>query len=478
MLLPLLLQASAASPPDFALFLGRFHPLVVHLPIGFLLLAGLLEWQARRRDRAAWQPAIRLTLGLGAVSAVAAVGLGYLLAWGGGYDATTLFWHRWSGLGVALFSVGAYVLKTRTLRAVPSFVYPGLLVGMLVLLPVAGHLGGNLTHGSAYLVQYAPNPVRRLAGLPPKKVARPPVTDLDSAEVFADLVQPIFEARCVSCHNETKRKGGLLMTSAEGLLAGGDGGAVLVAGDAQASDLFRRVELPPTHDDFMPEGKSPLDDPQRKILAWWINEGMPFTAKVAEVSVSDELREILRNATGLQPIDDSPLAQEVPSAPEEVVSQLRAQGFRVQVITQTNGWLDVGLAAPGQALTAPQLDALLQAQAHITWLDLSGSTLPPAVGTVLAQLPHLTRLRLERTSVTDEAIAQLQPLAHLQYLNLYGTNVTDACLKTLQAMPALRRVFLWRTAVTPEGAAQVREHTDLQLNLGQVPSETALSSTR
>lgn len=34
----ILLQAS-----DWAAFIGRFHPVLVHLPIGFLILAGLLE---------------------------------------------------------------------------------------------------------------------------------------------------------------------------------------------------------------------------------------------------------------------------------------------------------------------------------------------------------------------------------------------------------------------------------------------------
>src|SRR5688572_33407225 len=53
----------SGEPSDFALFLGRFHPLAVHLPIGFVLLvaaAEALSFVPRFRPRV--DPAIGLAL--------------------------------------------------------------------------------------------------------------------------------------------------------------------------------------------------------------------------------------------------------------------------------------------------------------------------------------------------------------------------------------------------------------------------------
>src|SRR5690554_6975314 len=92
---------------------------------------------------------------------------------------------------------------------------------ILALLTFTGHYGGNLTHGSTYLFQYAPNPLRVMAGLEPKAAPRPPVTVLDSADVFLDVVHPLIQSKCNSCHNADKKKGQLLLTTYDDMLKGG-----------------------------------------------------------------------------------------------------------------------------------------------------------------------------------------------------------------------------------------------------------------
>ena len=47
---------------NIIVFLGRFHPLVVHLPIGFLLMAGLLQLFAAKKKTVNFNPAIAFTL--------------------------------------------------------------------------------------------------------------------------------------------------------------------------------------------------------------------------------------------------------------------------------------------------------------------------------------------------------------------------------------------------------------------------------
>jgi mono/diheme cytochrome c family protein len=161
----------------------------------------------------------------------------------------------------------------------PVFVPASIL--MLVLASITGHYGGNLTHGSTYLVEYAPQPIRSLAGLAPR---RPPVENLESADPYLDLIQPMFQARCSTCHNEDKREGELVLTSYESLRLGGENGAVVVAGRPQFSDLLNRISLPESDSAFMPaEGKTPLTDAQVAIIEWWITAGLPNETTMADV---------------------------------------------------------------------------------------------------------------------------------------------------------------------------------------------------
>src|SRR3712207_5442639 len=101
------------DPPEIVLFLGRFHPLLVHLPIGFLLIGFLLELFSRLPRYQAYGHAVSFVLFLGAWSAILAAGLGYLLSLGGGYDEDLLALHQWMGIGVAVAALASLFLKTR-----------------------------------------------------------------------------------------------------------------------------------------------------------------------------------------------------------------------------------------------------------------------------------------------------------------------------------------------------------------------------
>ena len=103
---------------NIIMFLGRLHPAVVHLPIGFLIVLAVLEvvrWFKRFRGAA---EARTVVLTLLVISSIAAVTFGLFLEEEGGYNKDLLFWHKWMGIGLAgacLATALAFWSKSRAL---------------------------------------------------------------------------------------------------------------------------------------------------------------------------------------------------------------------------------------------------------------------------------------------------------------------------------------------------------------------------
>ncbi|MDX1562729.1 MAG: c-type cytochrome domain-containing protein, partial [Gammaproteobacteria bacterium] len=170
---------------------------------------------------------------------------------------------------------------------------------MLVLVSITGHYGGNLTHGSTYLVQYAPQPVRAAFGLAPR---RPPVESYASADPYHDLIAPMLELRCASCHNDDQSEADLSLETYEDLRRGGESGSTVVAGRPTASELYYRITLPSDDDAYMPaEGKTPLTDAQVQIVEWWITAGLPADIAMADVEQQPDasIEALIRAELGL-----------------------------------------------------------------------------------------------------------------------------------------------------------------------------------
>src|SRR5580704_3700710 len=131
-------------------FIGHLHPVLVHLPIGILLLACLFLWQSRKDRHVNLQPSINVILLLGMISAIAACITGYILSQTGDYDEDTVNLHQWMGISVAVVSIVTYFFyKKKSLR---KWQLP-LAFLLVILIFITGHLGGSLTHGSDYLTK-------------------------------------------------------------------------------------------------------------------------------------------------------------------------------------------------------------------------------------------------------------------------------------------------------------------------------------
>jgi len=460
---------------DITLFFGRFHPLIVHLPIGILLFAALLELLSTTQKNENYELATKIALLTGAFTAFLAALAGYFLASTGSYDDKALFWHQWLGISIGFVALFAWWLKqnprlkqkvnkTRANQWVAAVV--------LLLIGVTGHLGGNLTHGSNYLTEYLPTPLRSWLSTPvSQSTAQPLPSSIDSVVVFSHIIQPLLRSKCVACHQSGNAQGKLALDSEDGFRKGGKSGSVVTPGDWEKSELVRRVILPPTSTKFMPaKNLPPLNNLEIHLLKWWISNGADFNKKVAATDANDKTRFLLTTYLGIDPNEKvkEVTLPVVSKAPPQVLKALQEAGVLVKPLTQNTNLLEVSfLMARNQKpeQRRQQLEKLLLIKDQVYWLNLSNCGLENEDMKLLSQFRHLTRLHLEKNSISDAGIAYLLELKNLEYLNLYENPITDQSLASLQKLPALRSVNVWQTQITEKGIAGLKSGTkQLEVN--------------
>lgn len=264
-------------------FLAPFHSVVLHFPIGFLTMAGILEVYRAFRPGEDLRRLTVLVLWLGLLTGGLSALFGILRAGNGEYEANAVTLHRGYGFAVVAINVAClFLIRLGGRPGSPRFwtrAYHVALAGTLVLVVVAGHYGGNLTHGSKYLVENAPEFVRELLEDEPAAAMSPDPGSLDTRQrEYVEKVQPVLERRCYSCHGPDKQKGGWRVDQPEVALRGGDSGKPAIKpGDPIGSHLVQLILLPPQHDDIMPpEGKQPLTPEETMTLIDWIRNGAAF----------------------------------------------------------------------------------------------------------------------------------------------------------------------------------------------------------
>ncbi len=449
---------------EFTNFVGRFHPILVHLPIGFLLLGILMEWHQRTSKTEKLSNLIAYAWLLGAIGGAFAAFCGWWLGETGLYFEDDLFLHRWAGILIVIISFIGWQIKknpekySRVKHHVANFLILGLLI-------FEGHLGGNLTHGASYLFEYAPDALRNF--MVDEKSDIVDLSKSDSVLVYNDLVKPIFEQKCFACHNDEVQRGGLNMASIDSMLVGGDEGPAFLAGNVIESELFKRVTLPQKNIKFMPPVGDILTYDEIKIVEWWIAEGAESDKKITDIAVTESVKPTLLRRYGLD-TNPKPYYEMVSIAPLDSIAftNLEKNGFMVKMLGASNPLLDVKFT--GDAFTTEQLKSLEAAAEHITWLSLAQSNITDEGLATIAKFKNLTRLQLEKTNISDIGIANLSSLKHLEALNLYGTKVTNDCLSEIKKMESLKRVYLWQTGVTPTDAKTLEEsNKNLEIIIGQ-----------
>ncbi|HAM73169.1 MAG TPA: hypothetical protein DCM86_16150 [Verrucomicrobiales bacterium] len=271
-------------------FLAPFHAVVLHYPIGFLTMAFLLELYRWKRPSPEVTRITTWIIVLSLLTGLIAATLGIMRAANGGYEGRNLDLHRWYGIAIPFLTLLTLGLQLRSCSGVRRPIsLAGYRLGLVVTLfalVLGGHYGGNLTHGSKYLVQNAPQFLKTLleeeapAAPPAGTNGTPAKADLDDpgVKLFVDKVKPVFESKCLQCHGAEKQKGKYRMDTREmAFKAGESGKEPITAKEPMKSNLVRLILLPEDSDDVMPpSGKGQLKPEEVGEILRWIQLGAPW----------------------------------------------------------------------------------------------------------------------------------------------------------------------------------------------------------
>lgn len=418
-------------------FAGRFHPLVVHLPIGVISIFLVLLIAISREKLRKSEGIIRLILLVAAIASTFSSITGYLISIDGSYDNDLVLGHQILGITLTIvcwityFGIH-YLLESKNL------VY-NVVIGISSLLMIlTGHAGGSLTHGSDFL---SPPPVDQWF-LSSNETTRS--FSMDSKAI--DVVSAIFEKKCYSCHGKSKQKGKLRLDTHEGIKKGGEEGS-LISHDANSSLLIQRLLLPKDDEEHMPpKEKKQLTEQEISFLMWWIDSGADFDVKLNQLSFPDSLSSLLSN-NKTKAINVLVPVNAVKEADGQAIAILQALDVVIEPIGSNSNYLAANFVnmLPGNVDNA--VLQLEKVKDQLIWLNLDYQQLNLESWEFIGNLKNLRKISVKNTNLNDASIKGIGQLQNLVVLNLVSTQVTMDGLKSLNQLEKLRSLFLYQTPV-------------------------------
>jgi uncharacterized membrane protein len=421
---------------------GRMHPLLLHFPIVILLLALGMEFCRFKPAYVAnefYRTSLSNLLLIGGLLAAITVMMGLFLSKEAGYEGETLQWHKWSGVGIFFLVSIIYFVRNTTWYQV-SFAKIATTFSAIVLV-LTGHYGAILTHGENFIT--AP-------------LIRPTPVPLEQAVVFDDVIRPIFEQKCVSCHNPDKIKGELMLTNKASILKGGKSGKLFVAGQPEISLLLQRIHLPLDDKKHMPPvGKVQLNPQEIRLLSLWIKDNADFEKKVIDLPPNDSLRVIA--ASLFTTAEKNEEKYDFDAANEETITKLSNEYRTIAPVAHQSPALAVSFFNKN-AYNAQKLEELSELKTQIVSLSLAKMPVKDADLGYLSAFENLEKLDLNFTDITTNGLKELTPLQRLKSLSISGTRLNFRDLQAqLSAFKGLKTVYIWNTPLTPAEVQQLQK---------------------
>ncbi|MBN8859988.1 MAG: chitobiase/beta-hexosaminidase C-terminal domain-containing protein [Sphingobacteriales bacterium] len=430
-LLFLVVFQGVLSLPAWLAVAGRMHPMFLHFPIVLLLLSFITIWVPGGKNlNDEWLSLLRLTAALSA--ALTAI-MGMLLSLEDGRTGILLEQHKWGGVIIAVLGFLFYAYFP--LLAGKALFARAFTVIATAAIIITGHWGADLTHGEDYVL--GPLKKNEIHAVPP-----------DKAVVFADIIQPILEKKCVSCHGKASTKGGLLLSDIEGVMAGGKAGPLFIPGLPDTSLIIHRIQLPQEDKKHMPPSSKPqLTQAEAALLYAWIQSGAATDAPLFSLPEKDTFRVLATNY--LQPEETPGMSEPVydfAAADEKKIAALN-NNYRIVVpLGKNSPALSVNFFGKS-AYSTKSLEELLAVKQQVTQLSLARMPVKDADMKVIGQLVNLRKLNLNYTDITPAGISGLGALKHLQELTLSGTRVNPEAIEKLLPSTAITSLFVWDTKI-------------------------------
>ena len=422
-------------------FIGHFHPVLVHLPIGFLLIGLLLQWLSSKEKYHISKEVIKVVILFGMLAAIISCITGYLLSLSGDYEGSLKDWHMWMGIVVAAISILIYA---KINYGQFDKLYKILSVGLLLFIIITGHLGGSLTHGSNYLTaSWTTSPDSIVV---PRKI----IPNIQEAGVYADVIQPLLQTKCYSCHGEKKQKNGLRLDAPQWITKGSKNGSVIKDIEGE-SELTKRISLPREDEDHMPPKQKPqLNEQEIALIHWWVEQGADFNKKVKELKQPAMLKPYLLSLQSDQ-INEKKAIPIIPPDPVEkadgkAIQALKEKGVMVIPVSQNSNYLMANFVSAVNFVDR-DMALLLPLKKQIAWLKLSDANVGDSALNIIGQCTNLTLLQLNNTNITDRGLTAIKKLDKLQSLSVVGTKISGQGVMQLQSLKNLQSIYLYKTGV-------------------------------
>ena len=397
-------------------YLGNFHPVVLHLPIGAFLFTFLL-FISQKYLKSNFDPAVRLGLLFSFITSIITSVFGYILHLNGDYDSVLVDRHMW--LAIATTILIGFVLYLHKKQkpynhVLSSFVFAS------VLLTITGHNGGSLTHGKDYLK--LPDFEKEIS-----------IVSYDSIHVFNQVISPILDSKCVKCHNTGKSKGNLMLSSIDKILIGGEKGQIIKSNSSVDSRLYTYLNLPIDDEMHMPpDGNSQLNENEKELIKLWIDEGADFYnfRNMNDDNFSKEILSFLPKE----------IASVDPPNRNDLIKLIENE-FRIERISTENNFIDIKYQ--GKSFKQSYLRLLSKVSDNIKRLDLSFIDLSSIDLSRLDDFDNMTYLNLNNTKLTTKKLQKLN--LDIQTLILSNNNFDVSVFDKFILNPTNERVFAYNT---------------------------------
>ena len=341
---------------------------------------------------------------------------GVVVSW---FCYALLLWHHNQGKRKLLYGFGALTLVT---------------------LVVAGHTGAVLTHGQNFVL--AP-------------MSSPTELTVENASVYEFAVRPIFDRKCFSCHNETRAKGGLVMTSIDKFKEGGKHGKAWVEGKPEESRMIKAFYLPLSHDEHMPpDGKPQLTAVEISTIEAWIKSGADFEKKLNQFADGDSIKFIVASFIASKAEAEAPIVEKqynFDAVSSEVVAELNTPFRSVSPLYQNSPAIQADFFLKDN-FQIKSLEELKSVANQLVVLNLSKMPVTDKDLKIISSFRNLEILNLNFTRIQGSGLSDLARLENLQSLSLAGTSVKANDLETILKLPKLREIYIWNSQVADDGA--------------------------